>query len=315
MTATERYQQKLQSIPAPGTGCNPYLLGVADLGVMAGIDAQTIHDDIRHAIPRGDRRVGDAEITRAINRALADHQAGTYTPKPRPVSAVNDGKAALHKILEQGKYTDEVDIWEASPRRIWDEPKDHPCLLLSVLYAPDDLIFIGELYQEGILGDTIRPVSEWIRYFQDGGKTGPHVIPNPLTGTPGLKKSGNGETLRGDLSVKEYRYCVVEFDDLSREDQIRFWSSARLPIVALIDTGGKSIHAWLQVSKLCTKVHTPEQWDEQIKRRLYERLLIPLGVDPQCKNASRLSRLPGHFRSEKNSMQRLLWLSNEGRSV
>ncbi|HNS91236.1 MAG TPA: hypothetical protein PKJ72_14455, partial [Deltaproteobacteria bacterium] len=111
-----------------------------------------------------------------------------------------------------------------------------------------------------------------------------------------------------------YRYCVVEFDDLSREDQIRFWSSAHLPIVALIDTGGKSIHAWLQVSKLA-EVRTLDEWDEQIKVRLYEKLLIPLGVDPQCKNASRLSRLPGHFREEKNSMQRLLWLSREGRRL
>jgi len=314
MTAVDRYQAKLHSIPAPGTGCNPALLGVANLGILSGKALEEIHDDIRQAIPPGDRRVSDAEITRAINRALADHQAGTYTPKHRPAPAVNDGKAALLKILEQGKYIDEVDIWEASPLRIWDEPKDHPCLLLSVLYAPDDLIFIGELYGEGILGDTIRPVSEWIRYFQDGGKTGPHIIPNPLTGTPGLKKSGNGETLRGDLSVKEYRYCVVEFDDLSREDQIRFWSSAHLPIVALIDTGGKSIHAWLQVSKLA-EVRTLDEWDEQIKVRLYEKLLIPLGVDPQCKNASRLSRLPGHFREEKNSMQRLLWLSREGRRL
>nr|HPR03448.1 hypothetical protein [Deltaproteobacteria bacterium] len=187
-------------------------------------------------------------------------------------------------------------------------------LILSTLYAPDDLVFIGEKHQEGILGDTIRPVSEWISYFQGGGKTGPHIIPNPLTGIPGPKKSGDGETLRGDLTVKAYRYCVVEFDNLSREDQIKFWSAARLPIVALIDSGGKSIHAWLQVSKL-DEVRTLDEWDEQIKVRLYEKLLIPLGVDPQCKNASRLSRLPGHFRSEKNSMQRLLWLSNEGRSV
>ncbi len=311
MTATDRYQKKLHSIPAPGTGCNPYLLGVADLGVMAGIDPQTINGDIRQAIPPGDRRVSDTEITRAINTALRDHQAGTYTPRPRPAPAVADGKAALRRIIDKAPFSDEVDIWEASPLRVWDPPKDHAALLLEALYLPDDLLFIGELYDT----DTIRTVAEWLEYFRNGNGAGPHIIPNPLTGTLGPKKSGDGETLRGDLTIKEYRYCVVEFDDLSREDQIRFWSSARLPIVALIDTGGKSIHAWLQVSKLCTKVHTPEQWDEQIKRRLYERLLIPLGVDPQCKNASRLSRLPGHFRSEKNSMQRLLWLSNEGRSV
>lgn len=314
MTAAECYQKKLHSIPAPGTGCNPYLLGVADLGVMAGIDPQTIHDNIRQAIPPGDRRVSDTEITRAINTALRDHQAGTYNPRPRQDPAVKDGKAALRRIIDQAPFDDEVDIWEASPLRVWDHPKDHAALLLEALYAPDDLVFIGERYQEGIPGDTIRPVSEWIRYFQDGGKTGPHIIPNPLTGTPGPKKSGDGETLRGDLTVKEYRYCVVEFDNLSREDQIRFWSAAHLPIVALIDSGGKSIHAWLQVSKLA-EVKTPEQWERTIKQRLYDRLLIPLGVDKACSNPARLSRLPGHFRQEKQAMQRLLWLSDEGRSV
>lgn len=310
MTAADRYQAKLHSIPTPGTGCNPYLLGVADLGVMAGIDPQTIHDNIRQAIPHGSRRVSDKEITRAIHRALAYHDAGTYTPRPRPAPAVTDGKAALRRIIDKAPFSDEVDTWEASPLRVWDPPEAHAALLLDALYMPDDLLFTGELYDT----DTIRTVAEWLEYFRNGGKAGPHIIPNPLTGTLGPKKSGDGETLRGDLTVKEYRYCVVEFDDLSREDQIRFWSAARLPIVALIDSGGKSIHAWLQVSKLA-EVKTPEQWETTIKQRLYDRLLIPLGVDKACSNPARLSRLPGHFRQEKQAMQRLLWLSNEGRSV
>jgi hypothetical protein len=52
---------------------------------------------------------------------------------------------------------------------------------------------------------------------------------------------------------------VAEFDNLSREDQIRFWSAVKLPIVALIDSGGKSTHCWLEVSKLAT-VETFDQW-------------------------------------------------------
>lgn len=310
MASADLYQERLRSIPSPGTGCNPFLLGVADLGIIAGIDAQTIHDDIRQAIPPGDRKVSDKEITRAINRALSDHQAGTFTPRPRTDPAVKNGKAALQRIIDKAPFSDEVDIWEASPLRVWDHPKDHAALLFDALYAPDDLIFTGELYDT----DTIRSVAEWIVYFRNGGSPAMHIIPNPLTGTPAPKKSGEGETLRGDLTVKEYRYCVVEFDNLSREDQIRFWSAARLPIVALIDTGGKSIHAWLQVSKLAP-VSTPEQWETTIKQRLYDRLLIPLGVDKACSNPARLSRLPGHFRKEKGAMQRLLWLSHEGRPV
>jgi hypothetical protein len=187
-------------------------------------------------------------------------------------------------------------------------------LLLENLYNRADRLFIGERVQPGIIGDTIRTVGEWITFLQDGGKTGPHIIPNPLTGTPAPKKTGDGETYRGDGNISSYRYCLAEFDSLSREDQIKFWSSVKLPVVALIDSGGKSIHAWIDVQKLA-KVDTPEQWATEIKGRLYDAILSPLGVDAACSNPARLSRLPGHNREEKQAWQRLLWLSPEGRSV
>jgi hypothetical protein len=107
---------------------------------------------------------------------------------------------------------------------------------------------------------------------------------------------------------------MAEFDTLSREDQIRFWSAVKLPIVALIDSGRRSIHAWIDVQKLAT-VETSDQWETEIKGRLYDRLLTPLGVDGACSNPARLSRLPGHYREEKQAWQRLLWLSPEGRSI
>jgi hypothetical protein len=87
-----------------------------------------------------------------------------------------------------------------------------------------------------------------------------------------------------------------------------------LPILALIDSGGKSIHAWLDVQKL-SSITTCDEWTREIKIGLYERVLIPLGVDRACCNPSRLSRLPGFFRSETGRFQRLLWLSPVGRRV
>lgn len=314
--ALDRYQAKLSSLPRPGCGENfhPDVLSVANLGVLANVEPERIHDDIRGAIPHGKRPVTDREISDAIKKALADHRGGTFTPRPRPKPVVTDGKAALQRIISQAKIETDVDLWESSPVRLLDEPRGDAALLLETLYQPTDLIFIGDRVQPGILGDTIMQVDDWIVHFQNGGATAPHIIINPLTGIPAPTKGGDKTTLRGDGNIKSYRYCLVEFDGLSREEQIKFWSAVRLPIVCLIDSGNKSIHGWLDVSKLAD-VKTPEAWDAEIKIRLYERILKPLGVDGACSNPARLSRLPGHFRTEKNQIQKILWLSPEGRSV
>lgn len=315
MTLPERYHEALRTFPTPGGGgAHPHELRVANLGVIAGLTADQIFSDIRNAIPSGSRKVSDNEISDAIRKALQGHNGGTFTPRPRPKPVVNDGKVALQKIINQGKITDEADLWETSPRRLWEKPKDDPGLLLSTLYDPTDLIWIGERHDSGVMGDTIMTAAEWTAHFKNGGKSGPHIIPNPLTGLEGTTKEGK-PSFRSDNTVKTYRFCLVEFDDLPREDQIRFWSAARLPVVCLIDSGGKSIHAWLDVQKRAT-VTTAEQWQLHIKTNLYDQLLTPLGVDSSCSNASRLSRLPGHYRTEKGNYQRLLWLSGrKGRFI
>jgi len=314
MSAADRYTESLRNIPPSGCGCHPYLLAVSNYGIMSGLDAEQIFSDIRSAVPQGTRRISDREITDTINKSLADHIGGTFTPRSRPAPVVNDGKAALQKIIGQGKIHDEVDLWECSPLRLCEEPKDDPALLLSTLYELTDLVWIGDRHQAGIMGDTIRTAEAWITHFKNGGKSGPHITPNPMTGQEGTTKARE-PSFRSDNTVKAYRFCMVEFDDLPRESQIRFWSAARLPVVCLIDSGGKSIHAWLDVQKLAT-VETPEQWATEIKQHLYDRLLTPLGVDSTCSNPARLSRLPGHYRTEKGNYQRINWLSGrEGRFI
>jgi len=121
----ERYRDRLQNMPAPGGGgCHTAILGCANLGVLAGLAADQIFSDIRQAIPTGTRRITDKEITDATNKALADHNGGTFTqrPRPRPAPVVQDGKSALQGIINQAKITTEVDLWESSPIRLWEAP-------------------------------------------------------------------------------------------------------------------------------------------------------------------------------------------------
>lgn len=122
MTMIEKYQDALKQIPSPGCGCHPSLLSIANSGAIAGFAGAQIFQDLRVSIPAGSRRILDGEIWDAVNKALNDHHAGTFTPKARPVPIVNNGKTALQRIINQGKYSDEYDLWEVSPIRLWCEP-------------------------------------------------------------------------------------------------------------------------------------------------------------------------------------------------
>jgi hypothetical protein len=125
-----------------------------------------------------------------------------------------------------------------------------------------------------------------------------------------MKKDGSGTTLRGDGCVACFRHAVVEMDGASLEDQLAFWSWAALPVRALILSGGKSIHGWVDVG--CSGAL---EWGLEVSGRLFPEYLIPLGCDPACSNAARVSRLPGHLRADKGAVQKLIWLSLEGRAV
>ena len=216
-------------------------------------------------------------------------------------------------IISQSKISDDVDLWESSPIRLLDDPTADAVLLLKTLFKSDDLLFIGERHKPGIIGQTIRTAADWIGYFQGGGATSPFIIINPLSGEPAPTHGGDKTTLRGDLCVKNFKYCLIEFDNLNCENQIRFWATVKMPIVVLIDSAGKSIHAWIDVKQL-SQVTTAAEWQAEIRGRLYDQILKPLGVDTTCSNPARLSRLPGHWRN-KEAIQKILWLSPMGRPI
>jgi hypothetical protein len=229
-------------------------------------------------------------------------QASPYAEGRRESASSFDGKAFLAATLRQSreKYGEygEADLWELSPVRINWGPGEDARNLLEILYQPDDVLFIGDRY-----GKQVKTVQEWLA-DPDLCKH-PHIIPNPLTGLEGHTKSGT-PSLRADNCVMAFKYAVVEFDDMPREDQIGFWLSIHLPVVALIDSGGKSIHGWV-------KVDAPDRaaWEKYVEGKLFP-MLTTIGCDPSCRNEARLSRLPGHFRAEKKNWQRILFLDPEG---
>ena len=122
-----------------------------------------------------------------------------------------------------------------------------------------------------VLGDADPRAGAWIRV-------------NPLDGR-GIK----------DENVTDYRYVLVESDSLPIEQQNALMHDLELPIVTLTYTGGKSLHA------VC-RIDAGKNREEYRKRVQYLFDVCEkngLRIDRNCKNPSRLTRLPGFQRGEK----------------
>jgi hypothetical protein len=320
MTLRSNFETALTALPRPGgNGYHPRLLGVANIGVRAGIPPEAVAAALRAFTPPGGRRVPDREILDAVNKAAAGN-AGKVdrrgVPKwrppayglhlPRPIVRLFDAAKFMAARLAEGAGYGEADIWEASPVRVdWPPGPEDAARLLVSLYAPDDRLFIGDTY-----GRTVRTAAEWVARLRAGEPVPPHIIPNPVTGMAGMTKDGR-PSVRADACVKSFRFAVAEFDNMSRDDQLRFWWAVDLPVCALIDSGGKSLHAWIRMDG----VTSADQWTETVENTVFARWLIPLGCDAACRNEARLSRLPGHYRADKGKWQRLLYLAPEGRAI
>ena len=109
---------------------------------------------------------------------------------------------------------------------------------------------------------------------------------NPVR--PGL----DDQTAAKDEGVAAFRHALVEFDGVPLEQQFAIVLATRLPVSAVVESGGKSLHAWVRVDAADRETY---------EQRVAAIHALPLlaGMDKANKNPSRLSRLPGARRGDK----------------
>lgn len=104
----------------------------------------------------------------------------------------------------------------------------------------------------------------------------------------------NPTTGAKDEHVTRYAYVLVESDSMPIEEQKKFLINQKLPIAALIESGGKSVHAIVKVDA------SNETEFNQRATFLFDFLAQhKFQVDEANKNPARLSRLPGAMRNGK----------------
>ena len=190
-------------------------------------------------------------------------------------------------ILERHAYT-VVDFWESSVYRLDDEAKNdwRPHLRL---FAATDVVWIGQPTDSGPGHErNFRTAAEWLK--EPGA-------PNQFTTGATFK---GGSFNRSKENIVCARYFIIESDTKSKDEfcaVIKFMAT-RLWLRAIVDTGGKSLHAWFEPPKT-----------EKDRADLVE--ILPLwGCDHKMFTLSQPCRLAGAPRD--NTYQHLVFLDLEG---
>ena len=135
-------------------------------------------------------------------------------------------------------------------------------ILKSLKKHPDDITKTIGTYDEAAGG--------WIRF-------------NPMDGL-GVRNS----------NVQSFKYALVESDNLELEKQIAIVRKMELPVAVLLYSGGKSVHAIVRIDAA-----NLEEYQERINYLYKACDSNHLKVDTQNKNPSRLSRMPGLRRGDR----------------
>jgi len=125
------------------------------------------------------------------------------------------------------------------------------------------------------------PISDTFGTTNDD--SGVWVCFNPMDGT-GRKNS----------SVTSFRYALVESDEQDIDTQYALLQDLKLPIKVLVHSGGKSLHAIVNIGAVDYK-----QYQERVDYLYTVCRKRGLVVDTQDKNPARLSRMPGFKRGDR----------------
>lgn len=287
------------------------LKGLTWCAACLGVDSEDVVADARAAGVK-DR---DSDIRRGIKTALAKVGGGRGTAarrRPRrEEQPSNHEQQTVRRYIEAGRGATESDLLGLSPYAPTDTARDS-LTWMRALWRDDETLFLrakGAVVAR--LGWNLRTRAEWERALRDG-----EALPGDLVNLAAVRpeaakrKNGNDGGVRGE-DLEPCRFALLEFDDLPEETQVEFWSgflrvSQLAPsLVSLVHSGGRSIHAVLDLSLGSAtreeRVRLLRSWFCSSPEEAYR-------ADANALNAVTATRIPGVCRSGSGNIQRLLYL-------
>jgi hypothetical protein len=181
-----------------------------------------------------------------------------------------------------------AEIMESSPLLVADREAEDQFRTWLKLWPACSTVWIGDVYSSGRPEHRthFRPVAEW---YQIGPVMGNYTCGSAFR---------RGTYSRSNENIEGQRFMVIESDTLSKDEVGAIFSylrrRLRYDLHCIIDTGGKSLHAWFEAPP-----------NKVFENRLKAGLEV-FGCDPKVFTYSQPVRVPGAWREGR--LQRLIWL-------
>ena len=285
----------IASPPAHGGGVHQWLFRVArQLHIHR--DEQSIIHLLAAATDGCGRHVPHREIVAAVKGAAscAYIPGSTSSSVDRPAKPKwPELNATARAKAIQSASMDLASLWEASPIRCVSGEIDAEWIidelfpgnpLLCVGHASDDFTTAPREALRGLLSEMSL------------------IVPSPMSAFKGARKS-DGKLSAHTLSNTGPRcYLVTEFDSGSQDEQAALiWHLKPFaPLVAVVHSGGKSLHAWWHCQGI----------DTAVVHRFFS-YAVSLGADPATWTRSQFVRLPEGWRADKQARQACYYLNTE----
>lgn len=263
---------------------------------------------------------GDSQHRKEIFALVGIHEQRELTPEEKRQWAEQRRREKL-RITKQENITQRIqeilerklapylssdwqaDLWHDSPIR-FDHPEAAPHDFIASLFKPDDILWLGDIGDSGKPhhAANFKTCREWLRIDR--------LPPRIAAGT-----FHPGSISRGKDSVQTAPFILIESDDLighkpsTPEDRERnkclshaLNGYARdklgLTLRALIDTGGKSLHAWYD---------RPPEPAMNALRKMAAGLRIDESILENCQSSP--LRMPHCIHEKTQTPARLLYLN------
>lgn len=186
----------------------------------------------------------------------------------------------LPKPIENG-FIEHLKACFGKDERVAISPKEYTDPYKTETKIGQSRIFNREFWTDRIKqkgGDTKRLFSD---------EEGVYVCINPIK---------EGTDTRGDTDVAEFRHTLLEWDKddkgnlIPKGKQLGLIMQSGLPCSIIMDSGGKSIHAWVKVDAA-----NLEEYREKVDE-IHAMFPEECKPDPQTTNPSRLARIAGFRR-------------------